>query len=195
MKRFLDVLVAGIGLVLLSPFFVVMALIIKWDSPGPVFFRQERVGRGFSMFRLWKFRTMHVFADRQAAITIGTRDPRITRAGYWLRKYKLDELPQLINVLRGDMSLVGPRPEVKTFVDLYTPEQQRVLSIRPGLTDWASIRYRNENALLEGQTDPIRFYREEIMPAKLALNLKYLDHRSFWVDLKIIFQTLAALFA
>ncbi len=194
MKRFLDVLVAGIGLVLLSPFFVVMALIIKWDSPGPVFFRQERVGRGFSMFRLWKFRTMHVFADRQAAITIGTRDPRITRAGYWLRKYKLDELPQLINVFCGEMSLVGPRPEVKKFVDLYSPEQRKVLSILPGLTDWASIHYRHENSLLEGKEDPIRYYEEVIMPAKLALNLKYLEQRSFWVDLKILFQTLVALF-
>lgn len=194
MKRGFDLLVAGVGLVLLAPFFVIIALIITWDSDGPVFFRQERVGRAFSLFRLWKFRTMRVRNGPQAAITIGTRDPRITRAGYWLRKYKLDELPQLINVLQGDMSLVGPRPEVKTFVDLYTADQQRVLSIRPGLTDWASIRYRHENAMLEGHEDPIRLYREEIMPAKLALNLKYLEERSFWVDLKILFQTVVALF-
>ena len=137
---------------------------------------------------------MHVGADRQSAITIGKRDSRITRVGYWLRKYKLDELPQLINVFCGEMSLVGPRPEVKKFVDLYSPEQRKVLSILPGLTDWASIHYRHENSLLEGKEDPIRYYEEVIMPAKLALNLKYLQQRSFWVDLNILVQTFVALF-
>lgn len=193
-KRIFDIVASGLGLLVLAPVFLFIALLVSLDSRGPVFYRQERIGRHFTVFKLWKFRTMHEGADRQSAITIGKRDSRITRAGYWLRRYKLDELPQLINVFCGEMSLVGPRPEVKKFVDLYSPEQQKVLSILPGLTDWASIHYRHENSLLEGKEDPIRYYVEVIMPAKLALNLKYLEQRSFWVDLKILFQTLVALF-
>lgn len=193
-KRIFDIVASGLGLLVLAPVFLVIALLVSLDSKGPVFYRQERIGRHFAVFKLWKFRTMHVGADRQSAITIGKRDSRITRVGYWLRKYKLDELPQLINVVLGEMSLVGPRPEVKKFVDLYSPEQRKVLSILPGLTDWASIHYRHENSLLEGKEDPIRYYEEVIMPAKLALNLKYLQQRSFWVDLNILVQTFVALF-
>jgi lipopolysaccharide/colanic/teichoic acid biosynthesis glycosyltransferase len=193
-KRIFDIVASALGLLVLAPMFMFIALTIAFDSRGPVFYRQERVGRYFAMFKLWKFRTMYVGADRHSAITIGKRDARITRVGYWLRKFKIDELPQLINVLLGEMSLVGPRPEVKKFVDSYSPEQRKVLSILPGLTDWASIHYRHENSLLEGKEDPIHYYEEVLMPAKLALNLKYLEQRSFWVDLKILFQTLVALF-
>ncbi|MFN5169259.1 MAG: sugar transferase [Cyclobacteriaceae bacterium] len=194
MKRAFDFLVAAVALLVLFPVFFVLGLLVKLDSRGPVFYRQERVGRNLTIFKLWKFRSMRTDADRQAAITIGERDPRITRVGYWLRKFKLDELPQLINVLLGDMSLVGPRPEVAKFVHLYTPEQKKVLTIRPGITDWASIQFRNENALLEGKPDPIAYYVSEIMPVKLALNLQYVEKRSFWVDLTILFQTFRALF-
>ena len=194
MKRAFDFLVAAVALLVLFPVFFVLGLLVKLDSRGPVFYRQERVGRHLTIFKLWKFRSMRTDADRQAAITIGERDPRITRVGYWLRKFKLDELPQLINVLLGDMSLVGPRPEVAKFVHLYTPEQKKVLTIRPGITDWASIQFRNENALLEGKPDPIAYYVSEIMPVKLALNLQYVEKRSFWVDLTILFQTFRALF-
>lgn len=146
------------------------------------------------LFKLFKFRTMHLGADRGNAITVGQRDPRITRVGYYLRKYKLDELPQLINVFLGSMSLVGPRPEVKKFVDLYTPEQQQVLTIKPGITDYASIQFRNENELLAGKPNPIDFYIREIMPVKLKLNLQYVEEQSLWVDLKIIFKTLFLIF-
>lgn len=193
-KRIFDLLISFVGLVMIFPILLLIACIIVIDSEGPVFYMQERIGLNGVPFLLFKFRTMHTGADRGSAITVGQRDPRITRVGYYLRKFKLDELPQLINVLAGTMSLVGPRPEVKKFVDLYSPEQQKVLSILPGLTDWASIRYRHENSLLEGKEDPIRYYEEVIMPAKLALNLKYLEQRSFWVDLKILFQTLVAIF-
>ncbi len=194
MKRVFDFLVATVVLLVLLPVFMVIGVLVKLDSRGPVFYRQERVGRYLTRFKLWKFRSMRVDADRQAAITIGERDPRITGVGYWLRKSKLDELPQLVNVLAGEMSLVGPRPEVPKFVDLYTPDQKRVLTIRPGITDWASIQFRNENALLEGKPDPIAYYVSEIMPVKLALNLQYVEKRSFWVDLTILFQTFRALF-
>jgi len=137
---------------------------------------------------------MQIGADKFTAITVGHRDPRITRAGYYLRKFKIDELPQLINVFMGTMSLVGPRPELKKFVDLYTREQLQVLTIKPGITDYASIEFRNENELLAGKSDPINFYIREIMPVKLALNLKYLHSQSFWSDLVIIFRTLVSIF-
>lgn len=193
MKRFFDLLVSLFGLLLLTPVFLILAILIKLDSPGPVFYIQERVGQGFKLFNLFKFRTMRVDADKLTAITVGARDPRITSVGYYLRKYKLDEFPQLINVLLGTMSLVGPRPELKKFVDLYTPEQQQVLTIKPGITDYASIEFRNENELLAGKPNPIDFYIREIMPVKLALNLKYLQSRSFWSDLVIIFRTLISI--
>ena len=189
MKRSFDVLMSGLGLLVLSPLFLVLAVWIKLDSPGPVFYRQVRVGRFNKDFRIFKFRSMRVGADKGSLITVGGHDPRITRSGYFIRKFKLDELPQLINVFVGDMSLVGPRPEVRRYVDLYTPEQMHVLDVRPGVTDMASIRYRNENELLETAADPDKYYVEVIMQDKLRLNLEYVEKRSFLFDLKLIFQT------
>jgi lipopolysaccharide/colanic/teichoic acid biosynthesis glycosyltransferase len=189
-KRIFDLLISAFGLLLLLPFFIIIALFISLDSTGPVFYLQERVGQGGKLFKLFKFRTMRTGADKLTAITVGNRDPRITRLGYYLRKFKVDELPQLINVFLGSMSLVGPRPELKKFVDLYSPEQRRVIEVKPGITDYASIEFRNENELLEGKSDPIDYYMREIMPVKLNLNLKYIETRSFWVDLKIIAQTI-----
>jgi lipopolysaccharide/colanic/teichoic acid biosynthesis glycosyltransferase len=155
-KRTLDLLVSGFGLTLLLPFFLLIGLIIKLTSKGPIFYLQQRVGKGGKLFKLFKFRTMRVDADKYMAITVGARDARITTVGYYLRKYKIDELPQLINVLIGNMSLVGPRPELKKFVDLYNAEQVKVISVKPGITDYASIEFRNENELLEGKPDPVQ---------------------------------------
>ena len=193
MKRIFDVTASGLGLILLSPLFLIMAIWIKADSPGPVFYRQTRVGRGNRDFRLFKFRSMKVGADKKGLITVGGRDPRVTRSGYYIRKYKLDELPQLINVFKGDMSLVGPRPEVRKYVDLYTPEQLHVLDVRPGITDLASIRYRNENELLAQACDPEQYYREVVMQDKLRINSEYIADRSFFKDIKIIFLTFKAI--
>lgn len=137
---------------------------------------------------------MYVNSPEGPAITVGMRDPRITRAGYWLRRFKLDELPQLFNVLKGDMSLVGPRPELKKFVDLYTPEQRKVITVKPGITDYASIVFRNENELLEGKPDPVAYYTQEIMPAKLKLNLRYIERMSLWLDIRILFRTVLSIF-
>ena len=189
MKRLFDICASACGLLLLSPLFVIMAVWIKCDSRGPVFYRQVRVGRGGRDFRLYKFRSMVTDADKGSLITVGGRDPRITRSGYFIRKYKLDELPQLINVLLGDMSLVGPRPEVRRYVDMYTAEQLHVLDVRPGITDMASIKYRNENELLAAAADPEEYYVNVIMPDKLRINLEYVRHHSFWFDLKLIFST------
>jgi lipopolysaccharide/colanic/teichoic acid biosynthesis glycosyltransferase len=189
-KRLFDLLISALGLFLLLPFFALIAIIIKLDSTGPAFYLQERVGQRGKLFRLFKFRTMRTGADKSTAITVGNRDPRITRVGYYMRKFKLDELPQLINVCIGTMSLVGPRPELKKFVDLYSAEQRRVIEVKPGITDYASIEFRNENELLEGKPDPIDFYIREIMPVKLKLNLEYIESRSFWIDLKIISRTI-----
>lgn len=194
MKRLFDIFCSAFGLLVLLPAFVVLIILIKIESPGPGFYTQQRVGRNSRMFNLFKFRTMHLNADKLTAITVGARDPRITRIGYYLRKYKIDELPQLINVVRGDMSLVGPRPELKKFVDLYTPEQREVLTVRPGITDFASLEFRNENELLEGKEDPIKYYVDEILPAKLALSLRYVRTRSFLLDIKIILRTIKAVF-
>lgn len=192
MKRFFDLVTSGLGLLVLSPLFLVLAVWIKCDSAGPVFYRQVRVGRNNRDFRLYKFRSMRVGSDRKGLITIGGHDPRVTRSGYYIRRYKLDELPQLINVFVGDMSLVGPRPEVRKYVGLYTPEQMRVLGVRPGITDLASIRYRNENELLEQVDDPDRYYVDVIMQDKLRINLEYVVSHSFWGDLKLIYQTFKA---
>jgi lipopolysaccharide/colanic/teichoic acid biosynthesis glycosyltransferase len=193
-KSSFDWITSFIGLVLLLPVFCIVGVLIKLDSSGPVFYLQERVGRNGKLFRLFKFRTMRMQADKLTAITVGDRDPRITRVGFYLRKYKLDELPQLINVFRGEMSLVGPRPELEKFVKLYDQEQQKVIAVKPGITDYASIQFRNENQLLEGKTDPIDFYIREIMPVKLKLNLAYIQEQSFWVDLKVIFRTIFSIF-
>ena len=192
MKRLFDITASGLGLLVLSPLFLIIAVWIKLDSPGPVFYRQVRVGRGNKDFRLFKFRSMRVGSDKKGLITVGGHDPRVTRSGYIIRKYKLDEFPQLINVFIGDMSLVGPRPEVRKYVDLYTPEQLHVLDVRPGITDVASIRYRNENELLEQAADPEQYYREVVMQDKLRINLEYVADHSFFKDLKIIFMTFKA---
>ena len=189
MKRLFDIVASGLGLLCLSPLFLILAVWIKCDTPGPVFYRQTRVGRYNRDFRLYKFRSMRIGADRQGLITVGGHDPRITRSGYFIRKYKLDEFPQLINVFIGDMSLVGPRPEVRKYVDLYTQEQMHVLDVRPGITDPASIRYRNENELLAQAADPDRYYIETIMPDKLRINLEYVANHSFWSDIVFIFKT------
>lgn len=192
MKRFFDLVASGLGLLVLSPLFLVLAVWIKCDSKGPVFYRQVRVGRNNGDFRLYKFRSMRVGSDKKGLITIGGHDPRVTRSGYYIRRYKLDELPQLINVFVGDMSLVGPRPEVRKYVDLYSPEQMHVLDVRPGITDLASIRYRNENELLEQVDAPERYYVDVIMQDKLRINLEYVANHSFRGDLKLICQTFKA---
>lgn len=195
MKRLFDILASGLGLVVLSPLFAVLAVWIKADSRGPVFYRQTRVGRDNKDFRLFKFRSMRPDSDRLGLITVGGHDPRVTRSGYYIRKYKLDELPQLINVFKGDMSLVGPRPEVRKYVDMYTPGQMRVLSVRPGITSLASIRYRNENDILAAADDPDRCYVEKVMPDKLAIDLEYVGRATLWNDIKLIFSTFKEIIA
>lgn len=189
MKRLFDIVASGLGLLCLSPLLLVVAIWIKLDSPGPVFFRQVRVGRYNKDFRIFKFRSMRVGSDKGSQITVGGHDSRITRSGYFIRKTKIDELPQLINVFIGDMSLVGPRPEVRHYVDMWTPEQLHVLDVRPGITDPASIRYRNENELLEKAEDPEKYYVEVIMQDKIKLYLEYVEKHGFWYDIKLIFQT------
>ena len=188
--RFFDFVLSLVGLVILAPIFIVLAVWIKIDSMGPVFYKQIRVGQNGKDFGLFKFRSMVVDADKKGLITVGGRDPRITRSGYFIRKYKFDELPQLINVLVGDMSLVGPRPEVKKYVELYTDEQQKVLSVKPGITDYASIEYMDENEILGKSTDPEKTYIEEIMPEKIKYNMKYIKNRSLIEYFKIIFLTI-----
>ena len=189
MKRFLDIFLSSLALLVLSPFLIIIALIIKLDSRGPVFFRQVRVGKNNKDFKIFKFRTMKVGSDKGRLITVGGHDSRITRVGYFLRKFKLDEIPQLINVFIGDMSLVGPRPEVRKYVDYWTPEQMHVLDVRPGITDMASIRFSNENELLDGVDDPEEYYVKTIMPQKVAMYLDYVNNQSLWGDVKIIFLT------
>ena len=189
MKRLLDIFASGFGLLFLSPLFLAIAIWIKLDSAGPVFYRQVRVGRNNKDFRIFKFRSMRVGADKGSLVTIGGRDPRVTRSGYYIRKFKLDELPQLINVFLGDMSLVGPRPEVRHYVNYWTPEQMHVLDVRPGITDPASIKFRNENELMEKAEDPEKYYIEVIMQEKIRLYLEYVQNASFWYDIKLIFLT------
>lgn len=190
LKRTFDIFCSLIGLLLLMPFFILIGLAIIINNGLPVFYFQTRVGLNNTNFKLFKFRTMYKDADKKGLLTVGGRDPRVTAIGYYLRKYKLDELPQLFNVLFGTMSLVGPRPEVRKYVDLYTPNQQRVLLVKPGITDFASLEYINENDLLAASSNPEETYINEIMPAKLALNLKYIDAQSFAVDVKVILDTI-----
>ena len=190
MKRLFDIIASALGLIVLSPLFLVLAVWIKVDSKGPVFYRQTRVGWHNKDFRIFKFRSMRVGSDKGSLVTIGGRDPRITKSGYYIRKYKLDEFPQLINVLIGDMSLVGPRPEVRHYVDYWTPEQMRVLEVRPGITDPASIKFRNENELMAQAGDPEQYYINVIMQEKLRLYLEYVDNQSFLYDLWLSFATL-----
>ena len=189
MKRLFDIIASGLGLIVLSPLFLVLAIWIKLDSKGPVFYRQVRVGRNNQDFRIFKFRSMRVGSDNGSLVTIGGHDPRITRSGYFIRKFKFDELPQLINVFMGDMSLVGPRPEVRHYVDYWTPEQMHVLDVRPGITDPASIKFRNENELMEKAEDPEKYYIEVIMQEKIKLYLEYVEKHSFFYDLGLIFKT------
>ena len=191
-KRAMDVCISGAALCVLWPVFLLIALAIKLDDPGPVFYRQVRVGKDGKLFRIFKFRSMVVDADKKGlTITVG-RDSRITRVGAFLRATKLDELAQLLNVFCGQMSFVGPRPEVEEYVKLYTPYQRQVLLVRPGITDYASIAYRHESDLLAGAEDPRKMYIEQIMPAKLELNMKYLREISPLADIRLIFKTIAA---
>ena len=189
MKRLFDLIASGLGLIVLIPLFLIIAIWIKMDSKGAVFYRQVRVGRYNKGFRIFKFRSMRVGADKGSLVTIGGRDPRVTRSGYWIRKFKLDELPQLINVFIGDMSLVGPRPEVRHYVDYWTPEQMHVLDVRPGIPDPASIKFRNENELMEKAEDPEKYYIEVIMQEKIKLYLEYVEKHNFFYDLGLIFKT------
>ncbi|HAY33075.1 MAG TPA: sugar transferase [Ignavibacteria bacterium] len=193
LKRTFDIIFSFLGLLLLTPFIIIISIIIKAGSTGPAFYIQSRVGRNNKDFGLYKFRSMKKESDRSGLLTVGDRDPRITGAGYYLRKYKLDEIPQLLNVFKGDMSFVGPRPEVRKYVVLYSEEQMKVLNVRPGITDPASIKYRNENELLAGAENPEKYYVNEIMPDKIRINLEYLNDRSFFSDVKIILKTLKAL--
>ncbi|WP_040300140.1 sugar transferase [Arcticibacter svalbardensis] len=189
-KRVFDVLFSLLGIMLLIPLFVLVSICIMIDSKGGVLYRQTRIGRNNAAFSLLKFRTMRIGADQAGELTIGLRDSRITPFGYFLRKYKIDELPQLFNILIGEMSFVGPRPEVSKYVNLYDVQQQRVLSVKPGITDWASITYINENQLLATSANPETFYIEQVIPDKIKQNLKYVDHHNFWIDMKIILLTL-----
>jgi len=193
-KRTFDFVFSLLGLIVLSPFILIISLLIVLDSAGPVFYKQTRVGKNNINFTLFKFRTMKIGSDKITLLTVGNNDNRITAAGYWLRKYKIDEVPQLVNVLIGDMSLVGPRPEVRKYVNLYNAEQSKVLFAKPGITDWASIKYSNENELLTKSQDAEQCYINEIMPVKLNLNLKYIQHNNIYIDIKIIFLTLKRIF-
>ena len=193
MKRVLDVIVAWVGLMLLGPLFAGAAVLIKADTPGPVFFRQERIGRGFRPFRIYKFRTMVKDAPSKGGTLTASGDSRITRIGKMLRQTKIDELPQLINILRCDMSLVGPRPEVRQYVELFREQYETILAVRPGLTDLASIKYRDESAILARSENPEQEYIQRILPDKLRLGEEYVRRSSLVLDLALIFKTILAL--
>ncbi len=190
MKRLFDIFFSFFGLLFLIPLFIVISLLIILDSKGGIFFLQIRVGKNNKDFKILKFRTMKTNSEKKGLLTVGAKDNRITKIGYFLRKYKLDELPQLINVLIGDMSIVGPRPEVRKYVNLYNEKQMKVLSVRSGITDYASIKYANENEILGKEKDPEKIYINEIMPEKLELNLKYIKEMSLITDIKIIIKTI-----
>ena len=190
MKRLFDITASFFGILILSPLLIFIGLWVGLSSKGGVFYKQIRVGKNNKDFKLYKFRSMRVNSDKQGLLTVGSKDSRITKAGYFIRKYKIDELPQLINVLKGDMSFVGPRPEVRRYVDLYSEEQMKVLSVRPGITDPASIKYRNENDILSSASNPEEYYIQHIMPDKLKINIDYINTRTFVKDIKIIFQTI-----
>jgi lipopolysaccharide/colanic/teichoic acid biosynthesis glycosyltransferase len=192
-KRAIDILLAIGGLALLSPLLVAVAVSIKLESPGPVLYLGRRVGRHGRPFRIAKFRSMVVDADRLGGSSTADDDPRITRVGRFLRRFKIDELPQLFNVLAGSMSLVGPRPQVAWAVGLYTPEEHQVLSVRPGITDYASLMFRNEGEILKGSSDPDRDYLEKIAPRKMLLGLEYVRCHGPWTDLKVILATALAI--
>lgn len=189
MKRIFDILVSTTILLIFLPFGIIISLFILFGSRGGVFYIQERVGLNGKTFGLFKFRTMRKDADKLGKLTVGMRDPRITRVGYFLRRTKLDEFPQFLNVLKGEMSIVGPRPEVQEYVDHYNEEQNKILSVRPGITDYASLEYFNENELLGNSVDPQRTYIDEIMPAKIELNQKYLARPTVGHDIQIMWKT------
>lgn len=193
MKRIFDIVASCSVLVLLSPLFIIISIWIALDSKGGIFYRQIRIGKNEKEFQLYKFRSMAVGSDKSGQLTIG-EDARITKSGKFIRKTKIDEFPQLLNIIFGDMSIVGPRPEVPKYVALYSDEQKKVLSIRPGLTDYASLEYFDEQSILGQSKDPEKAYISEIMPAKLKLNLRYIDEQSFVTDLKIIFKTIGKIF-
>lgn len=193
-KRLFDIFFSLFFLIVLFPLMLGISISIALDSKGGVFFRQIRVGLSGKEFKLLKFRTMRPESESKGQLTVGMRDSRITTVGYTLRKYKIDELPQLFNILLGDMSVVGPRPEVPKYVQMYNAEQRRVLEVRPGLTDYASLEYFKENDLLAASSDPERTYIEEIMPAKLALNLRYIREMNLATDVRIIVRTIQAIF-
>lgn len=190
MIRLMDIILSLIGILLLAPLMALITIVVLLSGRGSPFFIQERVGKDMETFRLFKFRTMHTAAEKKGLITVGTDDSRITCAGRILRRAKLDELPQLFNVLSGKMSIVGPRPEVREFVNFYTEEQKRVLSIRPGITDYASIHYSDENKILAGVDDPRKFYIQEVLPKKIELNFRYLDNRTVREYFRVILMTI-----
>lgn len=190
MKRIFDIVFSVVGIIFLLPFYIIISILILVDSKGGILYNQRRIGKYGKEITVFKFRTMHPNSFVKGALTVGSRDPRITRVGYYLRKYKLDELPQLFNVLLGTMSFVGPRPEVKKYTDLYTEAQRKVLTIKPGITDYASIKFRNESDLLSESDDPEKLYIETIMLEKLKLNMQYIDDNDVFKDIKIIFKTL-----
>ena len=193
LKRLFDISSAAYGLLLVSPLFAVIAFMVKADSPGPVFYRATRIGRNGKPFRIYKFRTMFVGREKVGGDTTAFNDPRITRVGFFLRKYKIDELPQLINVLMGEMSIVGPRPELSVYTDRYTPEERVILSVRPGITDYSSIALRHLDAMV-GERDADKVFEDEILPRKNALRMRYVRTCSFGGDMAILARTLAALF-
>jgi lipopolysaccharide/colanic/teichoic acid biosynthesis glycosyltransferase len=195
MRDLFDQLLALLGILILLPFFILISVWIILDSKGGAFYIQQRMGLNGKPFGLIKFRTMRPDSDLKGKLTVGDRDPRITNAGYFLRKYKLDELPQLFNVLNGTMRFVGPRPEVEEYVDLYTSEQKKVLTVKPGITDYASLKYFKESELLAKSHNPRQTYIEEIMPEKIRINLEYIERKSFSEDLKIIFKTIGRIFS
>ncbi|MDQ2863886.1 MAG: sugar transferase [Bacteroidota bacterium] len=190
MIRFFDILFSLVGIIVLSPVLMIIYFLVIIETKGGGFYIQKRVGRGGKIFKLYKFRSMSVGADKKGLITVGGSDPRMTRMGIFIRRFKLDELPQLFNVLNGTMSLVGPRPEVQKYVELYTPAQYEVLSVKPGITDYASIEYVNENIVLGKADNPEKIYIDEILPAKIQLNMKYIQNRSLKEYFFIIFLTL-----
>lgn len=193
MIRLLDIFFSFLGILILSPLFLVLYLAVRLESKGGGFYYQTRVGKDDRDFKVYKFRSMYVGADKKGLITVGGRDPRITKVGYFIRTYKLDELPQLFNVLIGDMSVVGPRPEVRKYVDLYSAEQRKVLNVRPGITDYASIEYVDENRILGKAEDPDRAYIEIIMPDKIRYNMKYINRRTVTEYFRIVFLTIRSI--
>lgn len=193
-KRVFDIVLSLTGILIFLPLIIIISIIVSMDSKGGIFYSQHRVGKDKKSFILYKFRTMRNGADKHGLLTVGDNDKRVTKSGRWLRKYKIDELPQLFNILKGDMSFVGPRPEVSKYVDLYNDQQKEILSVKPGITDWASIKYIDENEILANVPDPEDYYIRYIMPSKAEINLKYVAEHNFWTDIKIILLTIRNVF-